>query len=307
MFLRNGHSWTARMDDYDMPICGFPPSLVANAGAEDVGDEPDGLADVIAEAEREIAAALYDGPEPAVVADDAEPRPSEKRDRRKTTGTAQRQAVLKGLTAEITEAIEVAKAVEIRPALPGSADRLCGLLGLQAAGSGHGLGFTDPTGGFCAGGEAMPSDGLSSFAAAAARPQGMREVKRISPNLAAAAPSAVRRPPVKPGVSDRRRVSKGNATDNRNTHRRTARIAPPETVERIPAHARYIQIGRFEAAGVRIAANALMKLGYPVVRQRIDDPEEKRAVMAGPFQSRERLIAALNRLRRAGYRNAVAR
>ena len=75
----------------------------------------------------------------------------------------------------------------------------------------------------------------------------------------------------------------------------------------IPAGARFVQLGRFDAAEAEAVMAALRVLGYPVARERKAEADARRLVLAGPFSSRERLVAALNRLREAGYTTSVAR
>lgn len=84
-------------------------------------------------------------------------------------------------------------------------------------------------------------------------------------------------------------------------------MARQDGIGGVPANARFIQIGRFDADGAGIALRALADMGYPVVRERVVGVDGKRFVMAGPFETRERLIAALDRLRKAGYKAALPR
>lgn len=77
--------------------------------------------------------------------------------------------------------------------------------------------------------------------------------------------------------------------------------------EQVPAGARYVQIGHFSADGVTAAIAALRAMGYPIARQVKTNASGQRIVVAGPFDTRERLIAALDRLRKGGYPQAFAR
>lgn len=79
------------------------------------------------------------------------------------------------------------------------------------------------------------------------------------------------------------------------------------SAEWIAPHARYVQIGRFDPAGAAQAAAALAAMGYPVLREKVVGVDGMRFVMAGPFATRERLVSALDRLRKAGYGAAFAR
>ena len=76
--------------------------------------------------------------------------------------------------------------------------------------------------------------------------------------------------------------------------------------ERQRATARDVQIGQFNADGVTAAIAAIQAMGYPVARQTKADVGGQKVVVAGPFATRERLIAALYRLRKAGYSRAFA-
>ena len=77
--------------------------------------------------------------------------------------------------------------------------------------------------------------------------------------------------------------------------------------ERIAATARYVQIGQFSPDGVTATIAAIRAMGYPVARQTKPGEGGRRIILAGPFETRERLIAALDRLRKAGYTAAFAR
>ncbi|WP_080622095.1 SPOR domain-containing protein [Paracoccus yeei] len=73
----------------------------------------------------------------------------------------------------------------------------------------------------------------------------------------------------------------------------------------IPATARYVQLGRFpDPAQAERAAGRAAALGYPVLR---GTGRDSATLLAGPFDTREAIVRALNRLRRAGFAAAVAR
>jgi cell division protein FtsN len=74
----------------------------------------------------------------------------------------------------------------------------------------------------------------------------------------------------------------------------------------IPAGARFVQFGSFaDSAAASRAAGRAMALGYPVLRG--IDKNKRHFLMAGPFDSREAIVRALDGLRRAGFRSAYPR
>ncbi len=77
----------------------------------------------------------------------------------------------------------------------------------------------------------------------------------------------------------------------------------------VPPGARFVQLGAYaDAPGADRAAQRLARLGLPVSRAR--EMQAGRAVqliLAGPFDGREAVVRAIDRLRRAGYADAFAR
>lgn len=89
---------------------------------------------------------------------------------------------------------------------------------------------------------------------------------------------------------------------------RTARSAQSQgRIEAIiPPGARFVQIGSFaDRANVSRNAARLGQMGLPVAASQGSD--RSTAVLAGPFNDRGELVRAVDRLRRAGYRDAFAR
>jgi len=92
--------------------------------------------------------------------------------------------------------------------------------------------------------------------------------------------------------------------------RRDSGGAKPESrrgADMIPASARYVRIGTFPAGeAVTAAARRVAGLGYPVQRQK-GGPLTQSTLLAGPFDTREAIVRALDRLRRNGFAAAVPR
>lgn len=171
---------------------------------------------------------------------------------------------------------------------------------------------------------AAPNPRLAARSAAMPRDSGKERAPAARPlaeRRAAASPAAAR-PPVsgqsmgKPGPAASVAAAPPAARPAPTASAQaTARpTAPPHSVPSaaprgpgmIPAGARFVQIGRFaDADAAERAARTALGLGYPVLRGKGQDG--KPFLLAGPFDSREAIVRALNGLRRAGFRNAYPR
>ncbi|NHF71666.1 SPOR domain-containing protein [Paracoccus xiamenensis] len=227
-----------------------------------------------------------------------------------------------GPGAEIARALHADPVLEARmtAAIDPNA-RLCALLGLKSlAGNGWSVG-ADPTRGYCKGlaPQALPSlrepvkeagrKGAASSLQPAAKGAEM-PAARPQPSPATGAASQARATTAK---SDSAAADapggRQNATAERPAMRKggSASVGAGDPGGNVPANARFVQIGEFNADGVTAAVAAIRAMGYPVARQTKPNSQGQRIIVAGPFDNRERLIAALDRLRRAGYPRAFAR
>lgn len=327
VFVRDGRGWSAKQGDDGAPLCGFPPSRSAWARAE-VADAPPSMADIerdltvslieaegarvdLAQTSRVAAGTQTDAAHhPTIAENHAQPEVAAK--------PAQKIAAPDpGLGAQIERALHAEPALEAR--MTATLDpnaRLCELLGMRAAAKGNIPFGADPTRGYCAGQAPGALPGTQALDVAAAK-RGIASTPAsvtVASRKAATAPVAkvtagvTPRPSGKIGTHTRAAAPQksGKATDAK-----SAQAAPRQSSDteagRVPAGARYVQIGQFNADGVAAAIAALRSMGYPVARQVKVGEDGQRIVLAGPFESRERLIAALDRLQKAGFGAALAR
>ncbi|MDO5642868.1 MAG: SPOR domain-containing protein [Paracoccus sp. (in: a-proteobacteria)] len=311
VFRREGRGWVALSGDDGAPVCGFPPSAILR---RDDTRMPEG-----AEIERDLLRLTLGAPGAEVefsgrpdltgIGKPAAPPPaSQPQPQADPAGAITRQLAA-------GRRLAGAGAGQDDPNL-----RLCTLLGLQPAGAAPARIGADPTGGYCSGevappalventdAGAAPDDGSAARLAAAA-PRSSGHAGGAAPQVAAPAASPGAGPPVHAAASGPAPASKPSekpkavvaAGDG-------AQVAPLASGgEMIPAGARYIQIGRFDLDEAEAKLRALSAMGYPVAREKIVGVDGMRFVMAGPFPTREGLVVALDRLRKAGYPGAVAR
>lgn len=322
VFVRDGRGWSAKQGDDGAPLCGFPPSRSAWTRAG-VADAPPSMADI----ERDLTVSLIEeagaGMDLATKAPDHGPDPSgaEISAAPKVTAAeppAQIAAVPDpGLGAQIERALHAdpALAARMTATLDPNA-RLCELLGMRAAAKGNIPFGADPTRGYCAGQAPGGVPGSQVLAAAAA--QRVDASAPVSVTVASKKASAAPAAKVRSGGTPHRSVKaetharaaapqkSGKATDAKPAQAAPTQLSGTEH-GRVPAGARYVQIGQFNADGVAAAIAALRSMGYPVARQVKVGADGQRIVLAGPFENRERLIAALDRLQKAGFGGALAR
>ena len=331
VFARSGRDWVPKLDDDGALLCGFPPSRSAWA-VDSVTTAPS-----MTEIERDLTISLVEtegaGIDLALPAADAAlqssnpgagangsiPMPA-------SPGPA-RPAIPTNPPAEEGPGAEIQRALRADPVLAAritaAADpntRLCTLLGLQpSAKAGLPLG-ADPTRGYCIG---LSPQGLpgpqavtpqapgklaaSALASAATKPAKPARAA-MPPAVAAAANPAVAQPNAAKAAGD---TAVGPKKDHAATKTEGQARANPamatDKAEQVPANARYVQIGQFNPDGVAATIAAIRAMGYPLARQTKSGEGGRRIILAGPFETRERLIAALDRLRRAGYSEAFAR
>ena len=76
----------------------------------------------------------------------------------------------------------------------------------------------------------------------------------------------------------------------------------------IPPGAKYVQIGAFrDPRNAERTARRLAAMGFPVVRSKGASGLALQLVMVGPLDGREAMVRAIDRVRRAGYRDAYPR
>lgn len=333
VFLRDGRAWVAALTEDGAQICGFPPSQTVWAGRDAVGSAPRNEAAII---ERELLMRTVTAAGVRVAVDDnASPATLPAPPSGAAGGTAPSDPVKEGgggIGAEIARGLALRQQIGLRaPSYLQSDDRLCALLGLQPAGVDPVLIGDDPTGGLCSGhatkistartGKAMPAmtvakvagkdaqrhaagPGTAGEQASGARHAGAGEragprpvaAEAVGTHLAGTGPEQAR-------PTAAQAVGHDTAKDGADVAAQGSRVVH----ELIGPRARFVQIGRFDAAGAEIAAKALSGLGYRVVRETRVDSDGRRYVMAGPFTTRAELVAALDDIRKAGYGRAVAR
>ncbi|MDO5706260.1 MAG: SPOR domain-containing protein [Paracoccus sp. (in: a-proteobacteria)] len=285
VFLRGDGRWQARRGPDDQPVCGFPPS-VALRGADAAPaalPQPTPLSP-----EQRLMTTLAQGLRDGELIDDRAPRedirPAAPAPRPTSGPLAELDAMVAGASA-----LRAEMTAGVRPN-----DRLCALLGYEGKGRrlptlGH-----DATQGFCAG---LTAQDLATLPMATPFAANRDAAATEEPRPATVAAASTR------SVAPRAAVRSTIKADRPATPQ--PRDPAPETV---PYSARYVLIGRF--ADEQEAQNAIVRLvslGYPASRgkSRLGDVAAV-AVLAGPLQDRRSVIAALNDLRRRGYRGAVA-
>ncbi|MDP5306409.1 SPOR domain-containing protein [Paracoccus spongiarum] len=312
VWQKSGFDWTARLDAAGVAVCGFPPTASARRTdpALDRVLAPEHPAQA-ASAEDLLVEQLASGLRQGEFR--ADPRPPEPRAAPPAATAPDPLATsLKGLAER--EAL-------LRSALSGgerAGSGLCARLGYVPADSPIPVIGGDVTQGLCPGMRApRPEERITAGFAGDTRPR------------AAAAAAGAAAPPAGPATAAARTVVPSPAAGSvatraapsvagrgaRATNSIIARRGQPgpkavdETVEMIPASARYVQVGSFaDDANATVVIRRLSSMGFRVAQQRIrkgDGPA--RTILAGPFTDRRALVAALDRLRRQGYPRAVAR
>lgn len=281
--------WAPRLGPDDRPVCGFPPSLPSRrAGALDGAPGEPALGP-----EQRLMAVLAEGLRDGELIDD-------KAEREQIRPPAPVPRPTSGPLAELDAMVAAAPALRagmasgLRPN-----DRLCALLGYDGTGQRLPALGQDATQGFCPGLSeqtfaAIPAAKVGESAAEAADPP-----KPVPPS-AAAAPDTAQPPESRPPAARRSAARPKQAPP-------TAR--PAQGPEMVPASARYVLVDRFsDQQEADALAGRLSSWGYPAARGRTQTKDAAQiAILAGPFQDRGSVIAALNDIRARGYVRAVAR
>lgn len=342
VFVREGEDWVARLDPAGGPVCGYPPTQTsreaprpAPALAGDPAPLPPGMGRIEAELLQAVASEMRDGdfvaaggqlpprPQGPAVAPDGDPAMTELG---RTLGAA--VAVAPQLSA-------------VTAGMAGRDSRLCALIGAGPPGgiAAAGLGGTAlgqcgaailsaaattpvPVAEIVSGGEAEEegSEDAAELADAGSPDPAVPEPAETSPDATKAGrPAAAgtqttvaHHDPAETPPSTRGVPPRGGKADDPIPSRRRAAAASGEPV--IPAGARYFILGHApDEAAARAAAARLVAQGFPAAlgttRGEPGAPAGTgpRTIMAGPFEGREAMVRALDRLRRAGYDSLVPR
>ena len=297
VFRHQEGAWVAALTDDQVQVCGFPPSRSVWAGS---APGPAGRDPLTVQRDLTLLVVTANGGQVTKKGDVDQIRSPEPTAEVLPATTPADD----GTAAEILRGLAVRRELARRvvPYDPANG-RLCALLGLQGPGGKPAVTGDDPTGGLCSGQAAKlpgykPRD--TTIAAAAGT------MKAASPHSGATDGAPTRRSAgrAKAIGADDPGAEAGHVVAAK---RPGADRPSAQPVEMVGAHARFVQIGRFDPSGVEAVTKALMRLGYPVVRETVADADGKRRIMAGPFPTRSALISALDGIRRAGYHRAVAR
>ncbi|MDO5620537.1 MAG: SPOR domain-containing protein [Paracoccus sp. (in: a-proteobacteria)] len=280
VFMRAEGGWLPRLDGQGRAVCGYPPTMaamdapgffMATSAAPAVGAGES--------LEQRVVRALAPGLQSVgLTGDTLSPARLPSAPVSHDIGTVLAGAV---------RMVPVSEAA--RSGGRGPNERLCNLLGYAPAGDGA---RANAAAGHCSaeGGAAQVQEGRQADSASVDRPK----PEAAKPKVTSSAQRAVMRREERPVI---RAASAPSAPAER-----------PAVVPHIPAGARYVQIGVYRNEDdVQRAVQRLVTLGYPVVRATDRGDAALAVVMAGPFETRERIVSALNHLRSQGYPNAVPR
>lgn len=313
VFERAGDDWVARVDGNGNAFCGYPPSLSVRRGAADAppGLRPETSPDPAERMSRALTEIVTTQLEEGELVTDPQPQVE-------TPAPAKpaAEAPKSDLVQQIGAAIEDAPKVEnvLNQGLR-SNPRLCELLGYQEQ-DGVEPGFgADPTRGFCNTAK-VDDDRLRRIA----RPLGATDgaPSRPSQRVATLAQPGADRAPArsevgraapaeKPGTKPGAIADAGKAVAEKPRQDEGARADKDES--RIPAGARFVQIGLYtDPAAAKAGIDRLRALGYPVSRGRSTiQGRDHEVILAGPFNSRARVVSALSDIRKKGFASAFAR
>lgn len=288
VFLRDDAGWQPRLARDGTVICGYPPSLSAR-GAEGrprlAALDPDAgksRAQLVEEAlTRAVVPNLQAGelrsdPRPLETLPDMGPEPAP------TEPLDDLKAALRA-----APAIRQGMSQDLKPNR-----RLCELLGYDGKPVPDGVG-RDPSKGYCG---ALPENDLALLALARAVPMA-KPADAAAPILAPIPAQPATRPPAPHQSAPRPPVGRKAHT-------------PPATNAAtgpgmIPPGARFVQVGTYaNAENAQRAVQRVQRLGYPVMQGR---DGQAQFIVAGPFESRESIVRALDGLRRGGFRDAYPR
>ncbi len=299
VFNRTGGRWIARTDRDGKAVCGFPSSLSARRTDPDAETvlaplrqpEPPNPAQLLQE---QLAGELRQGEFAA------DPRQAEERREPEIPDASQ------GLIAEAQAVLKLRAAIGAKLASRPADSALCARLGYVPDPVARPIPGGDVLSGFCRG--QPPATPEAHILPGKRLDRGGEAVSRTAPAARRASVTLDAQPSVRRAVKRpvRDSVAPGKAAPVAKAKPAAPRRDP--VPELIPASARYVQIGAFsDDLSSDPAIRHLSALGYPVARAYRQGADRKsRVILAGPFDDRRSLVAALNLLRDKGYR-AVAR
>lgn len=154
---------------------------------------------------------------------------------------------------------------------------------------------SDPTGGFCGGGTASPVPRVASAETAARESAAGRMA-------AAPAQAGSATPPARPRPASAQPPA---ATPSDRAGPRRPQAAPLSRAGLVPAGTRFLRIGVYaDPQAADAAMRRVAGLGLPIARSRSGEPLP-RTILAGPFDSRQAVVRAHDRLTRAGFGSLV--
>lgn len=311
VFVRDQTGWVARLARDGQAICGYPPTLSARRTAP---DRLTGLHQVPLETRMEritrelvtaVVTGLQTGELEGAAATQSPAIPAPPSDDSAADVSPQAGAAV-GQLPHMIAAVPALRQAVSRTA---GSSRLCNLLGAAGADAAT------------VGGAAMGACGaLEDLSLSETRVLAMRNDDVRGPNqkgsdasVAGRAVSIPAAPDSDSGSGNDDKARKGRAKVEGNAqhaHRANPRPALADAAEpRIPAGARYIQVGIFaDDNNAQRAARRLFALGLPVARGRMSvKGKDLQVIMAGPFDGRQALVVALHRTRDGGFKSAYPR
>lgn len=298
VFNRKNSRWEARRDREGKAVCGFPPTLSARRIDPDADILPSmrpqpnlpGPEQILRE---QLATGLRQG---EFLAD---PREVEERHEPEIAKTD--AALTEGVRKMLHLKVEVDAKLAGNPGDPG----LCARLGYRPDLNPRPRLGSDVTLGICPG--QRPSGLPQRIELAAAQDDRLKKTEEAASGERQASPARKPARHVQRKVVASAPTTAGSGTETPRKNTKSVPVADTIRPEMIPASARYVQVGVFaDDASAEPAIRGLRGLGYPVARGNRHDPDRKsRVILAGPFDDRRTLVAALTLLRGKGY-NAVA-
>lgn len=314
VFNRKGHGWTPRLDGQGKAICGFPSSLSVRRTDPDAVSvlapaSPPARPDPEQLLREQLAGELRQG---EFTADPREPEIRRPPENKPGDG---------GMSAEMQALLRQQEAIRASMAGISPSSDLCARLGYVPDPDARPVVGGDVTQGLCPGMHAAapvsrvvtgqtktddePATSTPQRESPAVQTTGGDNVEKRAesahvPSLA----DKVKRPKPRPA-----KATVAAAGSKPSSGERAMNTPPKPRPELIPATARYVQIGSFpddEKAGA--ALRNLSALGLPLLRgQERGQERQMPLILAGPFDDRRSLVAALTMIRKSGYTKAVAR
>lgn len=280
VFLRDDAGWQPRLARDGSVICGYPPSLSAR-GADGkprlAALDPDAGKSRAELIEQALTQKVVPNLQPGELTSDPRPLESLPDMGPEPASTEPMDALKAALQA--APAIRQGMSRDLKPNR-----RLCELLGYDGKPVPGGLG-RDPSKGYCG---ALPENDLARLAFE--RPMPARAATPAKPA------------PVAQAAPQRSRAVQVQRAPAVTSAKPPVAVAGPGM---IPPGARFVQVGTYANAGnAERAAQRVARLGYPVRRGR---DGQAQFIVAGPFDTREGIVRALDGLRRGGFRDAYPR